>query len=221
MRIEYSSSYSYSDRDFIYRRRQAYLTSNFVSIVKDNSLWTYSGPIDGERYKFTVGNTFDIKYSNVNYFTIMADYRKYFRLGQRSAYAVRMLYLKNEGREARRFWIGGSWDLRGYPFWSILGRQVAFTSHEIRFPFIDLLGIRFPFGSIGFPSIRGALFFDAGNAWDGQWQWNDEGLLGSFGLGLRMRLIGYLVFRLDIGKRTNFVDIQDGVFTQFFFGWDF
>jgi len=221
MRIEYSSSYSYSDRDFIYRRRMAYLTSNFISIVKDNSLWTSSGPIDGERFKFTIGNTFDIKYSNVNYYTIMADYRRYFRIGLRSAYAVRLLYLQNKGREARRFWIGGSWDLRGYPFWSITGRQVAFTSHEIRFPFIDLLGIRFPFGSIGFPSIRGALFFDAGNAWDGPWQWNHEGLLGSFGLGLRMRFVGYLVFRLDIGKRTDFSHVQDGVFTQFFFGWDF
>jgi Tol biopolymer transport system component len=73
MRIEYSSSYSYSDRDFIYRRRLAYLTSNFISIVKDNSLWTSSGPIDGERFKFTIGNTFDIKYSNVYYYTIMAD----------------------------------------------------------------------------------------------------------------------------------------------------
>jgi hypothetical protein len=221
MRIEYSSSYSYSDRDYIYRRRRAYLTSNFISIVKDNSLWTSSGPIDGERFKFTIGNTFDIKYSNVNYYTIMADYRRYFRLGMRSAYAVRLLFLQNKGLEARRFWIGGSWDLRGYPFWSIKGRQVAFTSHEIRFPFIDLLGIRFPFGSIGFPSIRGALFFDAGNAWDGPWQLNHEGLLGSFGLGLRMRFIGYLVFRLDIGKRTDFSHVQNGVFTQFFFGWDF
>ena len=221
MRIEYSSSYSYSDRDFIYRRRLAYLTANFISIVKDNSLWSASGPIDGERFKLTIGNTFDIKYSNVNYYTIMADYRKYFRLGLRSAYAVRLLYLQNKGREARRFWIGGSWDLRGYPFWSITGRQVAFTSHELRFPFIDLLGIRFPFGSIGFPSIRGAIFFDAGNAWDGPWQWNQEGLLGSFGLGLRMRLVGYLVLRLDFGKRTDFTHIQNGIFTQFFFGWDF
>ena len=113
MRIEYSSSYSYSDRDFIYRRRLAFLTANYISIVKDNSLWAASGPIDGERFKFTIGNTFDIKYSNVNYYTIMADYRKYFRLGLRSAYAVRFLYLQNKGREARRYWIGGSWDLRG------------------------------------------------------------------------------------------------------------
>ena len=221
VRLEFSSSYSYSDKDYLYRRRVAYLTSNFISFTKDNSIWAGTGPVEGERIKITLGNTFDIKYSNVNYYTIIADYRKYFRLGLRSAYAMRFLYLQNKGLEARRFYLGGSWDLRGYGFWSIRGRQAVFTSHEIRFPFIDLLGIRFPFGTIGFPSIRGALFFDAGNAWDGPWQWNQEGLLGSFGLGLRMRLIGYLVFRLDIGKRTDFTDIQDGIFTQFFFGWDF
>ncbi len=220
-RLQYSSSYSYSDKEFLGRRRLAYLTSNFISIVKDNSLWVSSGPIDGERYKITIGNTFDIKFSNVNYFTIMFDYRKYFRLGLRSAYAVRFLYLQNSGKEARRFYLGGSWDLRGYPLWSIRGKQAVFTSHEIRFPFIDLLGIRFPFGSIGFPSIRGALFFDAGNAWDTPWDYKRKGLLGSFGVGFRMRFIGYLVFRLDFGKRTNFKQISDDIFTQFFFGWDF
>jgi len=220
-RIQYSSSYSYSDKEFLGRRRQAYLTSNFISVVKDNSLWVSSGPIDGERYKIAIGNTFDIKYSNVNYYTIMFDFRKYFRLGLRSAYAARFLYLQNSGKEARRFYIGGSWDLRGYPLWSIRGKQVIFTSHEIRFPFIDLLGIRFPFGSIGFPSIRGALFFDAGNAWETPWDYHRKGFLGSFGMGFRMRFIGYLVLRLDIGKHTNFKQINDGVFTQFFFGWDF
>jgi outer membrane protein assembly factor BamA len=197
------------------------LSSNFISVVKDNSLWSSSGPVDGERFKITVGNTFDLKYSNVNYYTLILDYRKYFRLGLRSAYAMRFLYLQNKGLEARRFFLGGSWDLRGYSLWSIRGRQAVFTSHELRFPFIDLLGIRFPFGSIGFPSIRGALFFDAGNAWNGTWQWDQEGLLGSFGLGLRMRFIGYLVLRLDIGKKTDFKTISDGIFTQFFFGWDF
>jgi len=220
-RIEYSSSYSYSDKEFLSRRRWAYLTSNFISVVKDNSLWVSSGPIDGERYKLTLGNTFDIRYSNVNYFTLMFDYRKYFRLGLRSAYAVRLLYLQNSGLEARRFYLGGSWDMRGYPLWSIRGTQAVFTSHELRFPFIDLLGIRFPFGSVGFPSIRGALFFDAGNAWESPWQWQREGLLGSFGFGLRMRFIGYLVLRLDMGKTTNFKQISNGIFTQFFFGWDF
>jgi hypothetical protein len=222
IRLEFSSSYSYSDKNLYGRnRRFAYLSSNFVSFTKDNSIWSSSGPIEGQRIKLSLGNTFDIKYSNVNYYTIIADYRQYFRLGLRSAYAMRWLYLTNDGREARRFYLGGSWDFRGYPLWSIRGRKVAFTSHELRFPFIDLLGIRFPFGSIGFNSIRGALFFDAGNAWNRKWEDNYGGLIGSFGLGLRMRLVGYLVLRLDMGKTTDFKRISNSIFTQFFFGWDF
>jgi outer membrane protein assembly factor BamA len=222
VRIEFSTSYSYSDKEiFGTKRRFAYLSSNFISFTKDNSLWGASGPIEGQRFKVTLGNTFDVKYSNVNYFTLMIDYRKYFRLSLRSAYAIRLMYLKNEGREARRFYIGGSWDMRGYPLWSIRGRQISFISQELRFPFIDLVGIRFPFGSIGFNSIRGALFVDAGKAWNGYFDEVSPDLIGSFGVGFRMRLIGYLVLRLDFGKTTNFRQVSKGVFTQFFFGWDF
>lgn len=222
IRLEFSSSYSYSDKE-IYgmQRRFALLSANYLSFTKDNSLWGPSGPLEGQRIKFTLGNTFDMKFSNVNYFTIMADYRQYFRLSMRSAYAVRLMYLKNEGREARRFYIGGSWDMRGYPLWSIRGRQIAFISQEVRFPFIDLVGIRFPFGSIGFNSIRGALFVDAGKAWNERFDERTRDLIGSFGVGFRMRLIGYLVLRLDFGKTTNFREVSDGIFTQFFFGWDF
>lgn len=218
MRISFSTNYSYSDKEWFFdRRRIAWLSSNFASFVKDNSIWSPSGPIEGQRINLTIGNTYDIKYSNVNYFTLMLDYRQYFRLGLRSAYAVRFLSLNNEGREARQYYIGGSWDMRGYPRWSIRGKRIFFTSHELRFPFIDLLGIRFPFGSVGFNSIRGALFLDAGNAWNEKY----DGLIGSFGAGVRMRFIGFLVLRLDFARRTDFSTISNDWYTQFFFGWDF
>jgi outer membrane translocation and assembly module TamA len=69
-----------------------------------------------------------------------------------------------------------------------------------------------------FPGIRGALFFDAGNAWNG----NDFGrMLGSAGFGFRFNFGGFLVLRLDIGKTTNFQSVSRKWFTQFFFGWDF
>ena len=87
----------------------------------------------------------------------------------------------------------------------------------VRFPFIDQFYLRFPFGGIGFNSIRGALFVDAGNVWDDTF----GDIKGSFGFGLRFRFAGYLVLRLDIGKKTNFKEIYPKTFTQFFFGWDF
>jgi WD40 repeat protein len=225
MRLEYNTSLSYSDkRKFYIFNRIAWLTSNHVSFVKDNTIWSSTGPIDGQRFKVSIGNTFDIRFSNVNYFTAMLDFRNYMRLGLRSTYAFRVLSLINEGKEARQYYLGSSWDMRGYPRWSIRGQRIFFTSQELRFPFIDLLGIRFPFGTIGFNSIRAALFLDAGNAWDDEFknfnEWQNS-LIGSFGLGFRMRLIGFLVLRLDFGKRTDFNTVSDGIFSQFFFGWDF
>ena len=71
--------------------------------------------------------------------------------------------------------------------------------------------------NIGFAPIRGALFLDAGNAWD----YNYTGLRGSFGFGLRGLFMGGIVLRIDIGKQTDFRSISENWFTQFFFGWDF
>ena len=115
--------------------------------------------------------------------------------------------------------MGGSWDLRGYPRWSLRGKKLWLTSGELRFPFIDQLGIKFPFASIGLGSLRGALFFDAGSTWDKKY----VETLGSIGFGFRWNLGGILVLRYDIGKRieNNFTRLQSGLFQQFFFGWDF
>jgi Tol biopolymer transport system component len=218
-RFEFSTNLSYSDKDVTgFNRRYAWLTSNFISFIHDNSIWSYTGPIEGARYNISVGNTYDIRFSNVNYWTFMVDFRKYIRLAPSLTYASRYLGLFNEGKESRWFYLGGSWDMRGYDRWSIRGEKVVFTSHELRFPFIDYLGIKFPFLSMVFPGIRGALFFDAGNAWNsGEY----NGLVGSFGYGFRFNLGGFLVLRLDIGKKTDFNSVSKNWFTQFFFGWDF
>jgi WD40 repeat protein len=217
-RIEGNTSLSRSDKEVV-TSRKALLLSNSISLVHDNSLWLSSGPIDGNRFILSLAYTTDVQYSNVSYYTVIADYRRYFRLSQRSALAVRGEVLYNEGKEARRFFMGGSWDLRGYPTWSLRGKKLWLTSAELRFPFIDQLGIRFPFGTFGLGSLRGALFFDAGNAWDEVY----TETLGSMGFGLRWNLGGVLVLRFDVGKRieNNFTRLQKSLFTQFFFGWDF
>ena len=210
------------------RQRKALLVSNFVSLVKDNSLWGPSGPVDGERYNFTLGNTIDIQHSNVNFYTIIVDYRKYFRVSTRAAFAVRLLTQVNEGKEATRFYMGGSWDLRLYPRWSIWGEKLFLISNELRFPFIDNFIVRFPFGGLGFNAIRGAAFVDMGNAWDER----PRKILGSVGFGVRLQLGGFLVLRYDFGRQffidnvdsnpsINDLHIRRGLRQQFFFGWDF
>ncbi len=220
-RIEAAVTVANSDKQVIAGviERKAMLVSNTLAYVVDNSLWGPTGPLDGVRARLLLGFTGDVKFSNVNYFTVIADYRHYFRLGFASAVAFRSTLQYNEGKEARRYFMGGSWDLRGWPRWSIRGEKLWLTSLELRFPLINQLRIKFPFIDIGFFHIRGAAFFDAGGAWDKEYRYT----LGSIGTGVRINILNAVVLRYDIGKKIerDFTKLQPGLFYQFFFGWDF
>lgn len=229
-RIEASLNVRFSDKEWYASgyRRKALLVSNFVSYVKDNSLWGPTGPIDGTRLNITLGNTLDIAHSNVNFVTAILDYRRYFRLSNQSAHGIRVWTQVNHGKESTPFFMGGSWDLRGYGFWRLWGTKLALVSNELRFPFIDRFILNFPFGGLAFSAIRGALFVDVGNAWDEEL----KTLLGSTGFGVRLRLAQMLVLRFDVGRKFEVEDIhkfyqprqydfESAWFTQFFFGWDF
>ncbi len=220
-RVEATITVANSDKEVVTGviERKALLVSNSLAYVLDNSLWGPTGPLDGTRVRLLLGFTNDVKFSNVNYFTAIADVRKYLRIGYPTSLAFRAALFYNEGREARRYFMGGSWDLRGWPRWSIRGEKLWLSSVEFRFPLVDLVYLKFPFFGFGFPNIRGALFFDSGGAWDSEY----EETLGSVGGGLRFNLFNVFTLRYDIGKKiqNNFKDFQPGLFYQFFFGWDF
>ncbi|MEM6337395.1 MAG: BamA/TamA family outer membrane protein, partial [Bacteroidota bacterium] len=230
-RVELGTSLSWSDKEVTFRnlRRQALLLSNSVSLVHDNALYYYNGPIEGWRGNLTLAYTTDIRFSNVSYYTVSADVRKYWRPLPSVTFAQRAQFQMNQGREARLFFLGGSWDLRGYPFWDVRGRKMWFTSHELRVPIVDFPGryvpILAPFGIV---NLKGAAFFDAAHAWN--FGYNDRepelftgDTIGSAGIGLRMNMFGGLVLRYDIGYRfsNGLKDWDDERFGQFFFGWDF
>jgi len=221
LRVEGSILVSRSDRsDYISNfSRKSYLVTNVFSLVKDNSLWLPTGPIDGERINLTIGITNDISRASTDNMTLQADIRKYFRTSLRSAYAVRLFGRISEGTLPERAFIGGSWTLRGYPRFSILGTRVVLINQELRFPLLNRLILRFPFGDLSSPPIQGALFFDAGNAWDKDAGY--PGLLGSFGLGARFSLGGPLVLRLDLARTTDFHSISHDTKVDFFFGYDY
>jgi len=210
---------SSSDRDNVDNSRKALFLSNSLSFTHDNSLWGSTGPLDGSRLNITLAYTTDIQYSHANYYSVIFDYRYYFRLAQRSAYAVRFWLFYNDGQEARRFFMGGSWDLRGFPRWSLRGNKLWLISNELRFPFLDQISLKFPIMGITFFDVRGALYFDAGSVWDNEY----KNTFGSIGTGVRVGIAGFLVLRYDIGKRIekNFKILQKNVLHQFFFGWDF
>jgi hypothetical protein len=220
-RIELMTSVSNSEKEIFesLRGRKALFLSNSITFVHDNSLWCPSGPLDGSRFKVTFAYTSDVQFSNANYYSFIFDYRHYFRITQRSAFAMRYWLFYNDGQEARRFFMGGNWDLRGYTRWSLRGQKLWLISHELRFPLVDEFSLKFPFIGITLGGFRGAVFFDAGSAWDKDY----VETLGSFGAGVRLNIGGMLVLRYDFGKRleNNFKTIQNGIFHQFFFGWDF
>jgi len=226
-RVETTTLLRYSSKDlwmFQYRRRGLLMT-NYISFVSDNSLWDISGPIEGHRYNFTLGQTTRLddgrQYNRIG----LIDLRHYIRLGKFSAFASRMFGYSSSGIEPQRLYFGGSWSFRGYERRQFYVRNIIFSSNELRFPLIDNLVIGFPFGGIGFKAIRGALYFDAGYLSDREFHFLDneffDGLIGSYGTGFRVALGRMMVLRFDFSRTTNFVKTAPGTKFEFFFGWNF
>ncbi len=229
-RVEVNTSLSWDDKQIPSANvdRQALLLSNAVSLVHDNALFGYNGPVAGWRGKLTAAYTTDVLYSNVNYVTLAADVRHYLRLTRHLTFASRAMARVNEGREARLWFMGGSWDLRGFPLFDVRGKKMWFTSHELRFPILRQPSLYIPIlAPFGIVNLRGALFFDAAHAWNEGY--NDKAAqifagetLGAAGVGFRLNLFGGFVLRYDLGYRfRDGFSRHDKRFKQFFFGYDF
>lgn len=217
-RLNFYTNLRYSERTEFIDTDYSWLSTANVSYVKDNSIWGATGPVDGERFKVSFGYTEDFVNSNIGFTTFLADYRKYFRVTKRTNYAIRAMFLQNNGKGSRYYALGGSWDLRGYKFLALRGEKLFLLSQEYRFPLMDFFGFKFSFGpALGSNLIRGALFVDIGNAYDHKIDFSDY--RGSYGAGIRMRMFGALILRYDVGRRMKYRTNSN--FTQFFFGWDF
>ncbi len=209
---------------FLNFTRDSWLTTNTMSLIKDTALYTQYGPIDGERWHLGVALTTDLSEGRTDNISLLMDWRKYFRLTTYSAYAVRAQARYSGGKIPYRYIMGGSWTLRGYPRWSIIGSRSLLMNHELRFPLWHRLDVWLGIGRLPLPGLEGALFFDVGNAWDKNEDY--PGLLGAVGAGLRMSLGGPLVLRLDRSRRINWLEnanvhFRQKYYTNFFFGLDY
>ncbi len=162
-----------------------------LSFVHDNTLWGYTSPIEGVRYNLTVfGNTgfFNKKQS---FYSVVWDYRRYFRFWFDNSFAFRFSGGYSGGGSPQRFFIGGteSWlnrefatgdipvrtaadfafltpalPLRGYRYAERIGTKYALLNLELRMPLIRYL-LTGPIPLL-FRNILGTAFIDVGSAWD-------------------------------------------------------
>ena len=233
-RVEASTVIEHSDRfDFTLAvdepRRIGWIASHYLSYVRDNSLWIPSGPIDGGRFSVTAGVSSDFSNSRFDSYLVAGDWRHYFRLGKRSAWALRGYGFYSGGDRPRRVNIGGTLGLRGYPQYGyIVGSEAFMFNQELRFPVLNHLTFGLPFGDIDFPEIQGGLFTDVGKA--RLPNSTDRALLGSYGISFRMALGPLAVLRLDLGRRFSDQDFlgyslsedqRKRGFLSFFFGYNY
>lgn len=190
------------------------VSSPSVSLVGDNALFGWFGPVNGQRYNLTFSPSFALFDDGLAYRTLTLDARRYWDLTRGYTFAGRVLAGRSDGRNPQTFRVGGFSTLRGYPDFDLLGSRVAIVNAELRFPFIQQLGLVGPV-PVGVFHLRGALFGDAGLVWDEgeplRFASRDRGALRlasprvGFGTGIRTG-VAFFILKLDVAWRTDLHD---------------
>jgi hypothetical protein len=208
-----------------------------VAFVFDNSVSLWVGPWLGRRSRFEYAPAF----GEFRFHQVLADYRRYDRLLGPFTLATRTLFYGRFGRDESDFRVSiANPDLlRGYTIGSlrrnecvtdmggqisgcsaldqVIGTRLAVFNAELRFPMFRALGLGFL--PVWLPPIEGAVFFDAGLAWEqgttlvwSREPYQNAGVvrqpLTSWGFSLRANLLGFAVFRFDY---TNPLSRPDAV----------
>jgi len=184
-----------------------------AALVYDNSVFGGTSPFLGQRYRFELHGVG----GNLQMHEVLADYRRYLRLGRSLTLAGRVLHYGRYGRSSDDFrlqplFLGYPWLVRGYDdtsignsiaggnladtmvFHGLLGSRLAVANAELRVPLFGALGL-VPSPSV--PPIEVALFFDAGAAWDrldrADFLGGNRRTVTSHGIALRANLLGFAV----------------------------
>jgi Tol biopolymer transport system component len=192
------------------------VTSPSVSLVGDHALFGYYGPVNGARWNLTYSPSFALADNGLSYQTVTFDTRRYWDFTRGYTFASRVLAGVSDGRDAQTFRVGGFNTLRGYSDFDLLGSRIAIVNAELRFPFIQQLGLVGPV-PLGFFNLKGAVFGDAGLVWnegdelrgthlvDGERRLKDPKV--GFGTGVRTAL-WFFILKLDCAWSTSFADVS-------------
>ena len=201
--------------DFVRTNREyRAVTSPSLSLVGDNSLFGEFGPVNGGRWNLTYSPSVALVPNSLAYHTVTVDRRRYFDLSHGYSFAYRALAGASSGRNPQSFRVGGFSTIRGFPDFDLIGTRLAMANLELRFPFIENLGVVGPL-PIGNLRLHGAIFADLGTVWSGStrprfWEVDERGRHltdphFAFGTGIRSWLLG-LPMKLDVAWATDLRD---------------
>ncbi|MFH1202449.1 MAG: M1 family aminopeptidase [Candidatus Omnitrophota bacterium] len=134
------------------------------------------------------------------------DFTKYTALLHRQKIATNLSFGWGCPKDKDLFELGGSRGLRGYDLKDIKGSSSMLANIEYRFPLKDDLGIGLFDNIFRLADIQGALFFDAGKAWFGDF--HDTPFKKDAGAGLRFHInigsfLEKMVVRFDCAQAIN------------------
>lgn len=212
----------------IYKRRVLMASLGYTT---DTVLWGMTGPVNGERSNIAVTYSPSIsKRYGLDFWTVRGDLRKYLRIKRDYTFVVRLAGGVSGGKNPQRFLLGGmmNWinyrynedignvwgeeyiffssfetPLRGAPYYQMIGTRFVLTNLEFRFPLIRYLILGWPL-PLGFQNIRGAMFMDAGSAWNNNKLWRPfssdsffHDIIAGYGFGLRLNM-GFFLLKYDL-----------------------
>ncbi|MCG3154217.1 MAG: Protein TolB [bacterium] len=194
-RIDFSAAYLYTIQDNLTYIDIPSLKSSAaifsLEYTRDNTRWGYYGPDDNRRSSLMVSVSPGIGSIPREFATMQADFRRYKALSREWSLAWRLAGGASFGKQPQHFILGGipNWlnrefarglstddindltfsqfvyPVRGTNYYEQIGTRYALLNAEIRFPFIRFLLLQAPI-PLFFQQVRGAIFFDAGSAWD-------------------------------------------------------
>jgi hypothetical protein len=191
-----------------------------AAFVYDASIFGGTGPIWGRRFRLEETT----QAGTINFTTVLADYRRYFRLPKNLTFAARALHYGRYGGGAednrlQDLYLGYPSLVRGYSvdsftaadcgsslaqdgscpaFEQLLGSRIAVGNAELRVPILGPLGL---VPSRDVPPVDLAPFFDAGIAWRtaerGVFLNRSRPAVRSYGGSLRANVLGFFIAQLS------------------------
>ena len=194
------------------------LAGGGVALVHDSGVFGGTSPVMGQRYRFEVTGLG----GSIEYHDVLADYRRYVRLGRSFILAGRALHYGRYGHGAQdgrlsSLYLGDPWLMRGYDYASfspqltdgdsvatriyerLYGSRLAVVNVELRVPLLGALGL-YPTPAV--PPIESGIFFDAGSSWTSNERTRVLGgprhPVTSYGLTFRANLFGFAIGEADL-----------------------